>query len=159
MHGTEGRDPERAWSQLSVPPCLSLSVPKLEQKYSPTFITGTSSESKWFKAVLLAQDSPPSTRHNLFILTQQNHSTLNTSEHAQVSGKERQPTTRSRSLQKHLINDFLNKGDKTPKALIPNKESHDRKTAHSTLKAVYTASNHKHADQERTFQNIFFRDP
>lgn len=33
------------------------------------------------------------------------------------------------------------------------------KTAHSTIKAVYTISNRKHPDQEKTFQNIYFKDP
>lgn len=34
-----------------------------------------------------------------------------------------------------------------------------KKTAHSTIKAVYTISNRKHPDQEKTFQNIYFKDP
>lgn len=39
---------------------------------------------------------------------------------------------------------------------IPNKGSHDRKTAHSAIKGVYTTSKRKYPDQEKTFQNIFF---
>lgn len=34
-----------------------------------------------------------------------------------------------------------------------------KKIAHSAIKRVYKISNHKYPDQEKTFHNIFFKDP
>lgn len=52
---------------------------------------------------------------------------------------------------------FLNKGDKITTTFIRNKRSQGRKTAHSATQVVYTTS--KHPDQEKTSQNIFFKEP